>query len=288
MSFVERACFGLNSRGLHRLVYSDWGDVNAYPIIGVHGLTGNGHDFDFLAPALVEHGYRVIAIDLPGRGRSDFLSDPLDYNYTQYCNDITTIMAHAGITPETGCDWIGISLGGLLGIRFAGMERSPIRRLILNDVGPTVPKAALDLIYMVIAQTYRFDTVMALEQRMKETRGLSWGPVTDEQWTHMAAHNARATEDGMVTYSYDPAIAAVFKTAPTGDVDLWPFWDSIQVPVLVIQGGKSMILPKDLIEEMRQHLTKFDLQVFEDCGHVPSLWAPNQIDVITHWLKQAS
>jgi len=287
MSYSERSFRSLNSEGFHALVYNDWGDEDADPIICVHGLTGNGHDFDFLNEELVKLGYRLIAVDMPGRGRSDFLPNPLDYNYNQYCHDLIVLLNHLGYTEPGSIDWLGVSLGGLLGIRLAGLEGSPIRRLILNDVGPTVPKEALDFIHQVISNTYIFDTIQDLEQRMKETRGLTWGPVTEEQWKHMAEHNARALDDGSITYGYDPAIAAVFETAPIGDLDLWPLWDQITCPVMTIHGAQSMILTQDILSEMvsRGPGPNMHTVVFEDCGHVPSLWAPNQIQAIKEWLN---
>jgi pimeloyl-ACP methyl ester carboxylesterase len=211
MAYTEHSFQSLNSEGYHRLVYNDWGDPDGQPIIGVHGLTGNGHDFDIIAKNLVQHGYRVIAIDLAGRGRSDFLSNPMDYNYQQYWRDLMALLAHLDLTQAGSVDWLGISLGGLLGIYMAGFKNTPIRRLILNDVGPSVPKEALDFIHQVISQRYSFNTVQDLEKRMRETRGLSWGPMSDEHWHYMAKHNARALDDGTITYSYDPDIARVLK-----------------------------------------------------------------------------
>ena len=267
----------------HKIAYRAWGDDNAPAIIGVHGLTGNGSDFDFLAPALVEKDYRVIAVDLAGRGESDFLKNPLDYNYDVYCADLLALLSHLDLRAV---DWIGISLGGLLGIKLAGMGASPIRRLIINDVGPEVPKMALDFIHQVISQSYEFDDVTALETRMRATRGLTWGKVTDEQWAHMAAHNARALPNGKVTYAYDPAIAKIFETQPTGDENLWPYWENINVPVLLLWGKKSMILTKKIIKQMKKSGPAFDLHTFKDCGHVPSLMAPGQIEVVTDWLQR--
>jgi pimeloyl-ACP methyl ester carboxylesterase len=325
--YTEKSFLSQNSISAHRIVYSDWGDENAPVIVCVHGLTGNGHDFDFLAPALVEMGYRVIAPDLPGRGRSDFLPDPMDYNYAQYCRDLVGLIDHiahspptpphagekvpegdrgGGVTehqcyPETPhpnplpkgegiqIDWLGVSLGGLLGIQLAGEKRLPIRRLILNDVGPIVPKPALDFIQMVISQTYTFDTIFDLEQRMRATRGLTWGPVTDEQWRYMAEHNARALDDGAITYAYDPNIAKVFETHPIGDSDLWAAWDNVECPTMLIHGKKSVVLTKPIIEEMRMRGPGNGMHYvcFDDCGHVPSLWADNQIAEIRGWLNEA-
>jgi pimeloyl-ACP methyl ester carboxylesterase len=287
MPFAEKCYYGLNSTGFHRIVYNDWGPPDARPVVCVHGLTGNGHDFDYLAEALVKNGHRVIAVDLPGRGRSDFLHNPLDYNHNQYCADLTALLAQLGIAAPRSVDWIGVSLGGLLGMRLAGTENSPIGRLIINDVGPEVPQKALDFIHQVISQTYSFPTVKDLEKRMRETRGLTWGPVTDEQWHHMAKYNARALDDGQVTYSYDPEIAAVFENQPIGDQDLWPYWDRITAPVLLIQGGKSILLTDPIVEDMnvRGPGPDMDLVIFEDCGHVPSLMAPEHISVIRQWLE---
>lgn len=275
MSFTEKS---VNT--LHCVVYNDWGPADARPIICIHGLTGNGHDFDFIAPALVADGYRLICIDLPGRGRSDFLTDPLDYNYDQYLHDIEAVIAQEKLESF---DWLGVSLGGLLGMRMA--EDTRMQRLILNDIGPTVPKPALDFIYQVIAQDYAFDDIPALETRMRETRGLSWGPVTDAQWAHMAQHNARELDDGRITYAYDPAIARIFETEPIGALDLWPFWEKLTCPILVIQGAESLLLTRDILDDM-QTKNNFDLQVFENCGHVPSLMAAEQIERVRAWLKQ--
>ncbi len=285
MSFTEKHYFGTNSAGQHRIVYNDWGPEDGHPVICVHGLTGNGHDFDFLAEELIKDGHRIIAVDLPGRGRSDFLGNPHDYNYKQYGQDLMALLAHLGVGEPGSVDWIGVSLGGLLGIGLAGLEDTPIRRMIINDVGPEVPQVMLDFIHQVLSQSYTFDTVQDLEKRMRETRGLTWGPVTDDQWKHMAEHNARALDDGQITYAYDPETAVVFASEPTGGADLWPYWDKITCPLLLLQGKKSLVLPKKIIKQMKKRGPKFDLHVFKGCGHVPSLMAPDQIEVVREWLN---
>lgn len=287
MGFSEKTFASKNSQGLHTIVYNDWGDEDARPIICVHGLTGNGRDFDIIAPELVKDGYRVIAVDLPGRGRSDFLPNPLDYNYHQYCHDLKTLLDLLNLKEV---DWLGVSLGGLLGIKIAGEAQSPIKRLILNDVGPVVPKPALDFIHSVISQTYRFDSIPDLEKRMRETRGLTWGPMTDAHWKKMAEDNARALPDGGITYSYDPAIAKVFEKFPIGEEDLWRYWDKIACPVKLIHGKMSVVLTKPIVEEMkvRGPGPQMTYTVFKDCGHVPSLMAHNQIKSVMNWLQDSA
>lgn len=286
MRFEEKELLSLDSSGFHRIIYSDWGPESGRIVLCVHSLTGNGSDFHYLAQELVKDGYRVIAPDLPGRGRSDFLINPMDYNLAQYCVDLAALLAHLGVYAPGSIDWIGNSLGGLLGIRLAGVPGNPIGRLILNDIGPTAPKAALDFIFQVVSQHYRFDTVKDLENRMRETRGLTYGPITDEQWRHMAEHSARPLEDGSITYGYDQRISEVFKFAPTGETDLWMAWDFIQSPMLVLQGKQSTILTDDVIAEMQSRGPKFDLHVFPGTGHIPSLMAPEQIEIVRRWMSR--
>ena len=285
MLFEERFIDCSSESGDHKISYLVWGQDNAKPIVCIHGLTGNAHDFDFLAENFVERGYRIIAITLPGRGKSDFLDDPLDYNYSQYIRDIFGVLKAEGLGSARSIDWLGISLGGLLGIQIASMADTPIKRLIVNDVGPTVPQAALDFIHGVIKEPYYFDDIAALEKRMRATRGLTWGPVTDEQWQHMAQHNHRVLDDGRLSYAYDPKIAVVFENAPIGDVDMWDSWNNISCPVLVIHGKKSLLLTKKIIKAMRKSDVGFDLEILKNCGHAPSLMAPEQIRMIAKWLE---
>src|SRR5262249_23014561 len=136
-------------------------------------------------------------------------------------------------------------------------------------------------------QTYVFDTIPDLEKRMRETRGLTWGPVTDEQWKHMAQHNSRALDDGSITYSYDPNIAVLFEEEPTGDQDLWRYWDKITSPVLTIPAKKSVVLTIGILDQMkiRGPGKIMDTAIFPDCGHVPSLMEPKQIGIILEWLN---
>lgn len=282
MTFTTHHISCTNPTGTHQLAYSDWGAGNDKIIICVHGLTGNAHDFDELAPALVEDGYRVIAVDMIGRGRSDFMRDPTDYNFVQYESDLQALLDHLG-NPKV--DWLGVSMGGLLGMIFAGREDSPIQRLILNDVGPEVTQETLDFIHQMVMNEYTFDSPEDLEKRMRETRGLSWGPMSDAQWHYMAAHNTRQRDDGLYTYHYDPAIAEIFREEPIGAQSLWPYWEAITCPVQVLWGKQSLVFTQPIIDKMRENGPKFDLVTWDDCGHVPSLMAPYQIKEIQAWLQ---
>lgn len=266
----------------HTIVFNDWGNEANPALLCVHGLTGNGHDFDYLAEKLIAKSHRIIAVDLAGRGRSNFLEDTSLYNYDVYTEDLLALIDHLKLKSV---NWLGVSLGGLLGMRIAGDRPHLIDKLIINDVGPTVPQDALDFIYEVVKQHYEFSDTEEFEQRLRETRGKSWGPVTDAQWKHMAKYNARKIAGGKLTYAYDQKISEVFKTSPIGDIDLWQNWARIQCPTLLIQGSESLLLTNDIIDQMRATDTDFTLKIFEGCGHVPSLMAHDQIETVLTWLN---
>lgn len=291
MNYLEKSFLYLTPQGYQNVVYSEFGAENHKIIICVHGLTGNGRDFDYLAPALADEGYRVIAIDMPGRGRSDFCADPSLYCYKEYLHVLNTLMAKTGVTPETKIDWIGTSMGGLLGFRLAGVPNSPIKRMILNDVGPFVPQEALDFIAGYVSRDYEFESVEQLRDFMKQMRGPAYGPVTEEQWLHMAKSNMRQLESGKITYGYDPQISFMFGKEPVGEtVDLWPYWEAMNCPALILRGENSTIFPPNVAERMMAsgpgHIKETRLEELEGCGHVPSLMADYQIEMITSWLKE--
>lgn len=291
MAYQEKSFLYITQTGYQNVVYSDFGDHNKKLIICVHGLTGNGRDFDYLAPALVDQGYRVIAIDMPGRGRSDFCEDPSHYCYKDYMSVLESLLAHLNVTEPKSIDWIGTSMGGLLGFRMAGIEGTPIKRMIINDVGPSVPQDALDFIEEYVSRDYEFESVNALRDFMKQMRGPSYGLVTDEQWLHMAQTNSKPLDNGKVTYGYDPKIAFMFGKEPVGEtVDLWRYWEKMGTPTLVLRGADSAVFPKDIAEKMTRtgpgKLGKMTLETLEGCGHVPSLMAPYQIEMIVDWLNK--
>lgn len=272
-----------------RIIYSDWGHPENEAVICIHGLTGNGQDFDMIAQDLCQNGFRVIAIDMPGRGRSDFLEEINGYNYKNYLAIINTVMADAGTLEPRSVNWIGTSMGGLIGIRLAGIKNSPIRNLVLNDIGPEVPEKDLKLIGEYLNKTYRFQEIAHFKEHLISTRGPNYGPMRDEHWDYMAQRMHHCLPDGTVTYAFDPQIKLMFEQQPMGELNTWSFWDQISCPVLIIRGKKSSIFPQHIAEKMMRRgpgakdLCTFEL--WEDCGHVPSLMDQRQIEVIRDWLR---
>lgn len=289
MSFQEKHFLSVNSRGFHRLVYNDWGAPQGHLVVAVHGLTCNGHDYDDLARALAQEGYRFIALDLPGRGRSDALPDPADYNIGQYCHDVAALLAHLDLREGAPLDWIGTSLGGLIGMVLASMEGSPITRLLVNDVGPEITAQTLSYLHDFILTPRVFGTLQDLEADMRAVQRAGWGPLTDAQWHHLARHYARALPDGTLSYNYDPHIAHHMAPGRAQDMDLWAHWARIRQPVMILQGGQSLLLRENTIKKMTEALKpgQTSIVAFDDCGHAPSLLAPAHIEIVKQWLNTA-
>jgi pimeloyl-ACP methyl ester carboxylesterase len=269
--------------GAHTLIYADWGEPSAkHVVVCVHGLTRNGRDFDILADRLVaDLRVRVICPDIAGRGRSDWLKDPAAYAYSQYIADMTALITSLGIAQ---IDWIGTSMGGLIGMFLAAAPSTPIRTLVMNDVGPYVPKPALERIAGYIGLDERFDTLEALEAHLRRVHA-PFGPLTDAQWAHLAAHGHRRRADGSYGLAYDPAIGINVRQG-VKTWDLWETWDKIACPTLVLRGAQSDLLGAEVATEMTRRGPKAELATFEGVGHAPGLMAEDQLETISQWLAR--
>lgn len=271
--------------GTATLAYQSWGRQGNKPLVCVHGLTGSSADFSYVGKALAAQGYFVVAPDMPGRGRSEFLQDPTLYNFDEYIAHVKNLLAHLKITRT---DWLGVSMGGLIGINLAAEENSVIARMILSDVGPEVPAAALDLIRGYLTLSPAFSSMADVVNAFKQSSGtpFSRGPMTEEEWLYYAATHVRQNEKGMWVRSFDPGILKLFIDEPLGQVDLWALWEKITQPVLTLHGGLSVLLTKDICTRMtaRKRGVKMDLMTLSDCGHVPSLYPASQIKLIEEWL----
>jgi pimeloyl-ACP methyl ester carboxylesterase len=283
MVMREREVFSLGPHGLHRLAYTEWGEpANQRVVICVHGLTRTGRDFDALAGRLAAD-YRVACPDLPGRGRSHWLAAPGDYVPLTYLGDLVTLIARLDVEEV---DWVGTSLGGLLGIMLAAQPDSPIRKLVINDIGAFVPHGCLERIVDYVGTDPHFATLEALEGYLREVHA-TFGPLTDAQWQHLARHSARPdTVAGGFRLHYDPKLAQPFRESAGVDLDLWPLWERITCPVLILRGSESDVLPLDIAEAMLTRGPAAELVEFPDVGHAPALMDDAQIDVIRDWLAR--
>ena len=280
----ERQYLGLSAAGFHRNRYWEWDSTlsNAPTLIAMHGLTRNGRDFDTIAQALAGR-YHVVCPDVVGRGKSDWLPAGALYSYPQYLADAAALIARVGAATV---DWLGTSMGGLVGMMLAAQPLTPIRRLIVNDVGPFVPKASLERIGTYAGADPRFADLAELEAYIRRVYA-DFGNLSDADWAHMARHSARSRPDGGYGLAYDPAIADAFKTGPIADVDLWPVWERIACPVLVLRGVRSDLLLPETAARMasRPNVTLVELP---DCGHAPALMDAEQIGAVRDWLDRTT
>jgi pimeloyl-ACP methyl ester carboxylesterase len=262
------------------LSYADWGAPGkARTVVCVHGLTRNGRDFDHLARVLAADR-RVICPDVVGRGLSDPLTNPEDYALPTYIGHMAQLLHKLGLTEV---DWVGTSMGGLIGMGLAAMEASPIQRLVLNDVGPFLPKAALERINSYLGLDLRFSSLEALEAHLREIHA-GFGPLTDAEWRHLAEHSAARREDGRFGLNYDQRLSLPMTTGPIENLELWPVWDQIRCPVLVLRGTESDLLLAETVAEMTGRGPRAEVIEVDGTGHAPALMAKDQIEIVRAWL----
>ena len=278
----ERSVRCLSPAGFHDMAYVEWGDPrNARVLVCVHGLTRCGRDFDFLGQALAGE-YRVVCPDVAGRGRSDWLKDKSLYTIPQYAADMATLIARLDVESV---DWLGTSMGGLIGMALAAQEKTPIGRLILNDVGPVLTAASLARIGEYVGKAPRFDSIGQAEMFVRFVAA-PFGALTDAQWRHLTAHSTKTAADGKVEFRYDPGIAEPFRQqAGDGkDVELWPVYDAIRCPTLAIRGAQSDLLKPGIHAAMAERGPRAELAEVPGVGHAPMFLDDAQAAVVRNFL----
>ncbi len=272
----------LGLHGFQRLAYTESGEANNPDVlVCAHGLTRNAHDFDLLAQALAPRR-RVACVDMPGRGRSDWLPLKADYNYQLYNAAAAALIARLGVER---LDWLGTSMGGLIGLVLAAQPNTPIRRLILNDVGPFVPKDALIRIGQYVSLDPRFTSLEEAEAYLRKVQ-FGFGAMPDSAWRDMAVNCTRAVEGGFAMH-YDPGIGEVFTQGEILDVNLWPLWGMVRCPVLVLRGVDSDLLLPETARMMAETGPRAHVVEIPGCGHAPSLMTEAQIAIVAEWLDRA-
>jgi pimeloyl-ACP methyl ester carboxylesterase len=271
----------LNPQGFHKIAYVEWGDENnPRVLICAHGLTRNSRDFDFLAESL-SNTYRIVCPDLIGRGESDYLGIPAFYNFSQYLNDMATLLARLN-TNEV--HWLGTSLGGIIGMMLASQPHSPIKSLILNDIGMIIPSTALQRIETYARNTPSFSS-------FKEARDYfqiilaPFGILEPEKWDHITKYGTKQDKNGKFHLSYDPAIGKIYVNKVIPSVHLETYWQSVSCPVLVLRGEESDFLFPSIITKMLYSQPDAKIVTIPYCGHAPSLMVPEQIKIIENWLN---
>lgn len=269
------------------MAYWEWGDaLNPRVVICVHGLSRQGRDFDTLAAAL-SNEYRVVAPDVAGRGQSDWLVDPAGYQLPAYVADMVTLLAR--LNAET-VHWVGTSMGGLIGLGMAALPQSPVTRLVLNDVGPTIQAEAIARIGTYLGLPMRWPSLDAAAEYMLSISA-GFGQHTREQWLALTRPMLKPDGDGFKPH-YDPNIAVPFKAmtpemAAASEAALWKAYDAIRCPTLLLRGADSDLLTKDTALAMTRRGPKARLHEFIDVGHAPMLVVPEQVAVVREFLRSA-
>ena len=275
----------LDARGLHRMAYWEWGRPdNGRVLVCVHGLSRQGRDFDALARDLCG-SYRVVCPDVVGRGRSDWLTDPSGYTIAGYVGDMVTLLARL---DAESVDWVGTSMGGLIGLGVAALAGSPVRRLVLNDVGPSIQPEALARIGQYLGAPVRFSS---LEQAADALWAISrtFGPHSREDWLRLTAPQIRPDGQGGFVPHYDPAIAVPFKAmtpemAAAGEAALWIAYEQLRCPTLLLRGAESDLLSAQTALQMTQRGPRARLCEFPGVGHAPTLVAVDQRQAVKDFL----
>jgi len=274
----------LDTRGLHRAAYWEWGDAaNPKVLVCAHGLSRQGRDFDTLAQALLTE-YRVVCPDVVGRGQSDWLADPMGYQLAAYVADMVTLLAR--VDAQT-VHWIGTSMGGLIGLGLASLPRSPIQRLVLNDVGPTIQPEAIQRIGSYLGLPMHWASLEEAADYML-TISKGFGTHTRDQWLALTRPMLKPDGGGFKPH-YDPQIALPFRAmtpemAAAGEANLWKAYDAVTCPTLLLRGAESDLLTRETALAMTQRGPHARLHEFSGVGHAPMLVAPEQIAVVREFL----
>ena len=284
--------------GEHRMAYWSWGDKSAsHLVFCVHGLTRQGRDFDLLAQALVASAQvghlpsvRVICPDVVGRGKSDWLQDPLGYQFAQYASDMAELLQSLNEQRSIDrLDWVGTSMGGVIGMLIAAKKTSPpISHLVLNDIGPPVSWKSILNMKTYVGEVGKFQTVQEAANAMWQI-SKSFGPHTSEEWLALSQNMVRRLEDGTYCLHYDPQLrvpirALTEEQAKAGEATLWQIYDLIQCPTLLIRGAESELLSAAAAQEMTQRGARAQVATLPGVGHAPTLTHQDQIDIVLQFL----
>lgn len=281
------------------MAYASWGPANAaHVVFCVHGLTRQGRDFDILAQALVAAAeaaqlppVRVICPDVVGRGRSDWLPDPMGYQFPQYASDMAVLIHSLNSQhPIQRLDWVGTSMGGVIGMLLAAQEMPvPIRNLVLNDIGPPVSWKSIQFMQTYVGEVGHFASVQDAANAMWEV-SKAFGPHTPAEWLALSQHMVKRLDDGAFCLHYDPQLrvpirAVTEEATKAGEAMLWQIYDAVRCKTFLIHGAQSELLSVDAVKAMTQRGPRAQVATVAGVGHAPTLTHQDQIDIVLAFLE---
>lgn len=278
----------VGEKGAHQIVFYDWGNPDAATItICVHGLTRNARDFDFLAAQLAATGRRVLTLNMAGRGESEWLADPMGYNYASYVADCLAVLDNFHLREV---EWIGTSMGGLIGMMIAAQSPRRIRKLVMNDIGAFLSKEALGRIYEYVRT---MPSGFASRDEAEAYLRIAFAPFKISEpdvWAKFVA-SSLIQRDGVVRYACDPAIAVPLAAGSRNfteiaDVNLSAIWNEVQLPTLILHGAESDVLSAATITAMRATNINTESVTYDGVGHAPPLMTDEQTRPVLHWLDR--
>lgn len=267
---------------LGKMVYMEWNhETEVDPVICIHGINRNKHDFEYLAHALVSHNFRVISLDMLGRGESEYIQREL-YSYKSYEKILLEFVNRLSLRNFT---LIGTSMGGIISMMLAAVIPQRINALVINDIGPYTDFSAMMLLSKYLCMYPTFSSLTEAEKFMR----VMLKPLNlqkEEHWQHMLRHSFRSDGEGRYVLDFDPEIFRAHKERITGARNLWEIWENIDqsIPIFVLRGELSRMLSKNTLTKMIESRQRISYIEYPNIGHAPSLLESNQLEDITSWL----
>ena len=277
-----------DSRETHELVFYDWGNVDAATtVICVHGLTRNAKDFELIAPALAATGRRVLSLSMIGRGESEWVADPMLYSYETYVKDCLAVLDNFHLRTV---EWIGTSMGGIIGMLIAAHQPDRIKKLVMNDIGMFISKESLGRIQDYVQTMPQSFTSREEADRYLQVIYKPFGITDPNQWQAFVDNSLITKADGVLRYACDPAIAEPMRIASKDftevqDVNLVQFWEQVRIPTFILHGAESDVLSADTVRAMKISNPRAESVTLQGIGHAPSLMNAHQIRLVSNWLS---
>lgn len=270
---------------LKHMAVHEWGDEkNPRVVLCVHGLSRNGRDFDVVADALSKD-FRVLCPDIPGRGQSDWLASENQYSIPTYARFINAMLTEFGVQSY---DWIGTSMGGLIGMVMAVTPGSTMRRFVINDIGPVLEIEAIKRIASYVGLAPNFASYPEL-YAVARTAITTFGPLTEEQCQHMVSTSCWQRADGRWEFNMDPKVGDAFRAglaAPAAD--MWPLWLAVKQPTLVLRGVNSDLLSAATLTKMVETHPNALALTIADTGHAPMIFDAPTVSAVCEFLTEAA